>query len=456
MRLLILVALLLCVPFAVLGQQKQGRKMFAYDYTIDDLPNGLRLITVPTDYPNLVSLYTVVQTGSRNEIEPGKSGYAHFFEHLMFRGSENYTPEQRDAILKRAGAEANATTYDDKTIYYATFSKEDLDQVMQLEADRFQRLKYGPDVYKTESRAVLGEYNKNSASPFSKLYEVMRATAFKTHTYAHTTMGFIQDIEDMPNQYDYSLEFYKRYYRPEYTTIVVVGDITRERALALVKKNFGDWKRGNYVPKIPAEPDQTEPRTAHIDWPSQTLPHIVVAFRGPAFSEEKKDKAALDLLVPIAFGENSDLYQKLVLKEQKVDVLSPSFDDQIDPELFAIFTRVKDPKDVDYVRDQILATFKRFTTEKIPQQQLDDTRSRLRYSFALSMDSSNAIARALVPFVALRRTPEAIDKLFALYDQITPDDISSAASRYFVDKNRTVVTLSTKAGADTASKEGGR
>jgi zinc protease len=241
MKLLILIALLLCVPFAVFSQQKQ-RKLFPYNYTIDDLPNGLRLITVPTDYPNLVSLYLIVQTGSRNEIEPGKSGYAHFFEHLMFRGSENYTPDQRDAILKRAGAESNATTWDDKTAYYETFSKEDLDAVMKLEADRFMRLKYGPDVYKTESRAVLGEYNKNSANPFSKLYETMRATAYKTHTYAHTTMGFIKDIEDMPNQYDYSWEFYKRYYRPEYTTIVLVGDVTRERALDLVKKNFGEWQ----------------------------------------------------------------------------------------------------------------------------------------------------------------------------------------------------------------------
>jgi zinc protease len=284
----------------------------------------------------------------------------------------------------------------------------------------------------------------------------MRATAYKTHTYAHTTMGFIKDIEDMPNQYDYSWEFYKRYYRPEYTTIVIVGDITRERALDLTKKNFGEWKKGDYVPKIPAEPEQTEPRTAHIDWPSQTLPHMVIAFRGPAFSTEKKDKAALDLLVPIAFGDNSDLYQKLVLKEQKIDVLSPSFDDQLDPELFAIFARVKEPKDVDYVRDQILATFKRYTTEKVAQQKLDQTRSRLRYSFALSMDSSNAIARALVPYVALRRTPEAIDQVFALYDQITPEDIREAAARYFVDKNRTIVTLATKAGDSTASKEGAK
>ncbi|HEY0321997.1 MAG TPA: pitrilysin family protein [Pyrinomonadaceae bacterium] len=445
MKLFILLLLLLCMPLSIMAQAKE-RKIFPYNYTIDDLPNGLRLVTIPTDYPNLVALYIVVQTGSRNEVEAGKSGYAHLFEHLMFRGSENFTPAQRNEILKRAGASDNASTWDDKTVYYDIFSKEDLDKVMQLQADAFQRLKYTEDAYKTETRAVLGEYNKNSASPTSKLYEVMRATAYKKHTYSHTTMGFIQDIEDMPNQYQYSLEFYKRYYRPEYTTIVVVGDVTQAGALALTKKYFGDWKRGSYVPQIPTEPEQTEARTAHIDWPSTTNPYLAVAFRGPAYSDESKDKAALDILASIAFGENSDLYQRLVLKEQKVDEWDVSFDNQIDPELFAITARVKDAKDMDYVRDQILATFKRYTTETVPQDKLDATRSRVRYGTALSMNSSQAIARAISPYVALKRTPETINKLFNLYDSITPADIRAAAARYFVERNRTTVTLTQKKG----------
>ena len=159
MKLLIFISLLLCLPCIALAQQKpqEPRKLFPYNYTIDDLPNGLRLVTVPTDYPNLVALYIVVQTGSRNEVEPGKSGYAHFFEHMMFRGSEKFTPDQRDEILKRAGASANAYTSDDRTVYHEVFSKEDLDRVMELEADRFQRLRYSPDVYKTEALAGFGE-----------------------------------------------------------------------------------------------------------------------------------------------------------------------------------------------------------------------------------------------------------------------------------------------------------
>src|SRR5438477_12617835 len=102
------------------------KNLFTYPYSVDDLPNGLRLVTVPTDYPNMVALYIVVRAGSRDEVEPGKSGYAHLFEHLMFRGSPKYPAAKYTSILKEAGADFNASTNNDSTIYHTTFSKEDL------------------------------------------------------------------------------------------------------------------------------------------------------------------------------------------------------------------------------------------------------------------------------------------------------------------------------------------
>ena len=198
------------------------------------------------------------------------------------------------------------------------------------------------------------------------------------------------------------------------------------------------------MPDIPVEPAQSESRTAHVDWPSPTLPLVAVAFHGPAYSDEQIDKAALDLLAPIAFGENSDLYQRLVLREQKVDFISPSFDDRMNPELFTVFARVKKPEDVDYVRDQILETFKRFSTELITQKKLDETRSRLHYSTALSFNSNEAIADNLAPYIALRRTPETLNKLFDLYDRVTPEDIRAMAQKYFREQSRTIVTLNYK------------
>src|SRR5215813_7096130 len=127
MKPLLALFLMLCSSLTTFGQQNNN-KVFQNQYTTDDLPNGLRLVTIPTDYPNMVALYIVVRTGSRNEVEPGKSGYAHLFEHLMFRGSENYTAEQQTDTLKRAGAESNAYTTLDRTVFYETFTKEDLDE----------------------------------------------------------------------------------------------------------------------------------------------------------------------------------------------------------------------------------------------------------------------------------------------------------------------------------------
>src|SRR5580692_6333326 len=105
-------------------------KIFPYAYVQEDLPNGLRLITIPTDYPNIVSLYIVVGAGSRNEVEPGKTGFAHLFEHLMFRGTAEYPPDKYTATLKNAGAASNAFTSSDLTAFHTTFSKEDLPTIL--------------------------------------------------------------------------------------------------------------------------------------------------------------------------------------------------------------------------------------------------------------------------------------------------------------------------------------
>ncbi|MFN2514794.1 MAG: M16 family metallopeptidase, partial [Pyrinomonadaceae bacterium] len=288
---------------------------------------------------------------------------------------------------------------------------------------------------------------------FFKINEVLRETAFKRHTYSHTTMGYLRDIDDMPNQYDYSLQFYGRFYRPEYATILLVGDVTRERALDLTKKFWSDWKRGNYKTDIADEPEQKESRTSHIDWPSPTLPHMAVAFHGPAYSDSDKDKPALDLLAQIAFGENSELYQQLVIKEQKVDVLEPDFGNQADPELFTVYARVKSPTDVTYVRDQILKTFERYTAELIEPSKLDATRSRQRYGYALALNSSTAIASALAPYISLRRTPETLNKLFEVYQEVVPKDIRDAARKYFKQESRTIVTLAPK-GMNLARADG--
>jgi zinc protease len=417
------------------------QKVFPFAYTQEDLPNGLRLITIPTDYPNIVALFIVVRTGSRNEVEPGHTGFAHLFEHMMFRGTEKFPAEKYTQALARAGAASNAFTTDDFTAYHTTFSKEDLDQILMMEADRFQNLKYTEAQFKTEALAVLGEYNKNSADPASKLFEVLQDTAFEQHTYKHTTMGFLKDIEDMPNQYDYSLKFFKRYYRPDYTTIVVAGDVHPKVVRKLVDQYWGGWKRGNYQAAIPQEPPQEAPRTNLVDWPRPTLPWVVVAYHGPAYTDTAKDSAALDALGDVAFSPNSDLYQKLVIQEQKVDFLRGANEDHVDPSLFSIEARVKKPSDVDYVRDQILETVKTFADRPVSVDRLEAVKKHLRYSFSLRLDNSQAIAATAGRYVALKGTPETINRIYDLYAQITPADIQQMTRKYLTENNRTIVTL---------------
>jgi zinc protease len=420
--------------------------IFPYPYAIDDLENGLRLVTVSTGYPDIVALYIVVHVGSRNEVEPGKSGFAHLFEHMMFRGTEKYPSEKWEAIMQRAGAETNAYTSDDRTVYHAVFSKEDLDQILELESDRFQNLKYTPEQFRTETRAVLGEYNKNFASPMRKLEEIVREAAFKAHTYSHTTMGFEKDVENMPEMYEYGLQFFDRYYRPEYTTISVVGDVKRDDALALVRKYWGSWKRGTHKAEIPSEPPQDGPKTVDYKFHTPTLPIVDVAFHAPAYDDQINDSAVLDVISFHSFSPNSALYKKLVVEEQKVEELFAGYYDHLDPYLFEATAMVKEPKDMDYVRTQVLDTFENLKNTPIPERELDDVKAHLRYQFAIAMDSTSSIAATLAHYLGLRRTPETINKRYELYRNVTSGDVMRVAKKYFVEQERTTATLTFEPG----------
>ncbi len=417
------------------------QQIFPYRTEIFDLPNGLRGVVVDSGYPNLIALYEVVRVGSRNEVEAGHSGFAHLFEHMMFRGTEKFPAEKWEEIMQAAGAETNAYTSDDRTVYHAVFAKEDLEKILELEADRFENLKYNEEQFRTETRAVLSEYNKSFADPFRKLDEAVRDTIYTTHTYKHTTMGYIADVEAMPDMYDYSLQFFNRYYRPENTIVTIVGDVDFNQSKALIEKYWGGWERGSYTADIPAEPPQEGPKRANVEFHAPTLPLTEIAYRAPAYDDEIIDSAVLDVISYQAFGENSPLYKKLVIEEQKVDALFTDYVDHVDPYPFGIIARVKDPKDLDYVESQILAEIESLKTKAIPAEELAGVKSHLKYQFALSMDSTSAIAGTLAHYLGLRRTPDTINKRYRLYDAVTPQDIQTVAQKYFKPKDQTIVRL---------------
>lgn len=428
-----------------ISQNSDSDKIFNLPYHMETLDNGLRVIIVKTDYPDLVSLHIPMQTGSRNEVEPGKSGFAHFFEHMMFKGTNNFSAKEYGDMQKNAGVDGNAYTSDDLTNYHISFPKEHLQDMLKLEADRFQNLVYPESVFRTEALAVKGEYLKNSSNPFRKMFEGIREAAFKKHTYRHTTMGFLRDIEDMPNQFDYSKTFFKRWYTPQLASVIVVGDVNLEQTRAWVKQYFGPWKRQENDVKIPTEPPQKEQIYKHIQFEKTPNTYITMAFKGPALDEEKKDKPALDLMAEAYFSSSSELYKDLVIDRQMVQFVGAYFPDRKDPQLLYIYTQLKDEKYAGEVKKAITDTIVKARTELLDEKRLNDIKNNLKYSFAQTLNSTGSIADTLATYVHFERDPEFLNRLYRTFDSVTAADIKKYASTYFIDNNLTMVTMSPKA-----------
>ena len=178
--------LLLAVAAALaVSNVASAEPIFPFEAHEKSLENGLKAIVIPYDSPGVVTYLTLVRTGSRNEVEPGHSGFAHFFEHMMFRGTEAYPSKEYNAELKRMGADSNGSTSDDWTRYYITGPSSEIDKIIEIESDRFLNLQYNEDDFRTESKAVLGEYNKNASNPFRAMNERHRepriAAAIREH-----------------------------------------------------------------------------------------------------------------------------------------------------------------------------------------------------------------------------------------------------------------------------------
>ena len=416
-------------------------RVFPYAYEKHILPNGLTVLLIPMESPGIVAYYSIVRTGSRDEVEEGKSGFAHFFEHMMFRGTKKYSSAAYEAILTKAGASHNAYTTDDLTAYHLKFTKDDLEQVIDLESDRFQNLSYPKIVFQTEAGAVYGEYRKNITNPFALLNEKVQDVAFDRHTYKHTTIGFERDIIAMPTQFDYSLSFFKRFYRPDNVVLLITGDINPEPTLALIRKYYGGWQKGYTPPAIVPEPPQKAERTAEVTYPGKTLPILNIAYKGDAFDPNNTDYVAALLLEDLAFGETSELRKKLLIKEQRVESLDASVPMNRDPSLIEINSMIKRPEDIAYVRDEVYRTLEQFKTTPVDAKRLSDLKRRNKYSFLMSLDTPGEVAARLARYVALTGDIAVIDTLYPRMDAITPDDIMRCAKRYFVPERRTVVVL---------------
>jgi len=443
----------LAVAFGALALSTASTAAEIFPYAVHEqqLDNGLKVVVVPYDSPGTVAHLLVVRTGSRDEVEPGHSGFAHFFEHMMFRGTERFSQDAYNDVLKGMGADSNAFTSDDRTVYYIVGPAAELDTMMDIESDRFMNLQYDEEVFRREALAVLGEYNKNISNPFLPMYERMRALAFKEHTYSHTTMGYLEDIQAMPGYYDYSLSFFDRHYRPENVVLLVVGDVDPQGTIERAAEYYGSWETGHQPSTIAVEPPQQQAESDHIDWAGPITPHLMVGYRAPAFSDTSVDTAALDIISQLLFSESAPLYQKLVVEEQWVDSIGGSYSDHRDPYLFTIFGRVKSDELMPKVQAEIGEHIAGLQNELVDAERLERIKSHLRYAFALSLDSPGSVAFTLSNALVLTGDPASVNRVYEQYQRVTPEDVQRIARDVFKDSNRTTITLSYPAAASSAA-----
>ena len=416
-------------------------KMFPYAYQLHTLDNGLKVYLIPMPSQGLVAYYSVVRTGSRDEVEAGHSGFAHFFEHMMFRGTEKYPARVYDEIVTGMGADANAYTTDDYTCYHMAFSTPDLPRVIEIEADRFQNLSYAEPDFQTESGAVYGEYRKSKTQPFSVLFEALQDKAYDVHTYKHTTIGFEKDIAAMPTMYEYSKGFFQRFYRPENVVIVVTGDFDPPKTLELIRQAYAGWKPGYVAPSVQAEPEQKGQRAVDVAYPGRSLPILTLAWKGMAFDATSREMAAAMLLGVLAFGETSDVYKELVLEKRVVQRLMANFSPNRDPGLWTTIAMVSKEQDIDAVRQSISAAVQRAQDAPPDPKRLEDLKKRSRYELLMGLDTPDHAAGALAPFVALTGGIESVDQIYAAMDQVTPAEVQAAAKKYLQNDHLTVAIL---------------
>ncbi|HMV67178.1 MAG TPA: pitrilysin family protein, partial [Myxococcota bacterium] len=227
---------------------------FPYAVHTQTLDNGLQVVVVPMPSPGVAALGTWMRVGSRDEVDPGRTGFAHFFEHLMFLGTPSLSADERERELLRMGADDNAWTWFDETVYHVLVPSAALERLIRMEGDRFQHLTLTPEQVRRESGAVLGEYRKGRSDPGQRVTEALQGGAFRVHTYGHDTIGYEPDILAMPDAHAYAATFFSTYYRPERAMVLAVGDVDPEAVFAAVREGYGGWTPGVAAPPPPAEP----------------------------------------------------------------------------------------------------------------------------------------------------------------------------------------------------------
>jgi len=434
-----LAATLLALGSVAPTAAQQSGSIFPFPYDVVQLDNGFRAYLIRGGSPGQIAYVSIVRTGSRDEVEPGKSGFAHFFEHMMFRGTDKYP--QYDQVTTEMGAARNASTSNDQTVYYLVAGSEYLEKIIDLESDRFQNLKYAEPDFRTEAGSILGEYQQGAREPGRYLSEALLQAAFQKHTYRHTVIGFEADVRAMPEGYEYSRSFYNRFYRPENVVLMLAGDFDPVQARQLITRYYRGWKPGYVAPAITPEPTQTQPLDVTVRYPGRTLPVLSINYKGPAWSATDTLAVALDVLGDIAFGSNSEIYRKLVLREGRLQALGARFGLARDPSLIGVQATVARADDIEAVKQELYATAARFQNELVDPQVLARTRSAAKYGFLMRLETAQDIAFSATQAIVATGRLEALDQYYRTLEAVTPEHVRAAARKYLGEGARTTVTM---------------
>jgi len=403
------------------------------------LPNGLRALLVEKREAPVVSVQVWYHVGSKDEA-PGKTGFAHLFEHLMFQGTRNVGPERFSDYIVRAGGLDNAYTTEDVTVFWETIPSALLPVALWLEADRMRNLDISEKTFRREREVVKEERRmRYDNQPYGTVVESLYKLAFTVHPYAHTPIGSMEDL-DRASVADIR-DFYDTYYVPENATLVIVGDFDAAEARTLIRECFGPIARGSrpIERRIASEPPQRAKRTLRLTR-NVALPAFVAGYHMPA--DGTPDAYPLRLAARIlSEGDSSRIYRRLVYDKQMALQAESAGNFTEDPNLFFVLAVLNTGFTPAQAEAEVLAELERLKSEPVSAAELAKAKNQILRDFVLSRQSVQSLGEELGYAAVVLKDPELLDAELDRFLRVTADDIQRVARKYFVPENATVLEV---------------
>ena len=409
-----------------------------FDYTMTTLPNGLQVVFLEDHSTPIVHLAIWYHVGSKDE-KPGRTGFAHMFEHLMFKGSKNVRPDQHPSMITSVGGQSNAFTDEDSTVYWETLPAQYLPMVLWMEADRMASLDVSEQKFTTEREVVKEERRmRYENQPYGLLPEIIYDKAFTTHPYKHQTIGSMADLEAA--SIDDVRAFHDTYYVPNNATVALVGDFDTPQAKALVEQYLGLVPKGKPVPRdIPQEPaHNAEARYSITEpWP---LPVVVVAYH--ITYDGHPDSYPLHILEKIVSdGDSSRIYRSLVYEKQMALAAFGEAKLIEHPNLFYAVAIVQPPHTPDEVQKALLNELDRIKTEGVTPEELNRAKRQWARDYILGRETIQEKALQLAHAIVIHNDIKTADGEFDLFQNVTQADVQRVARTYFTPESRMLLTV---------------